>query len=526
MLSLNKSDWFFLSVVLIAAIYCAAVFLPGLTSFAVDDSFIFFRYARNLADGHGFVFNPGEPAGEGFTSWGWLLLLSVFSYLGVGLLATSKMLGLVFFLLAGIFLFKLILYITGKLREERDSRGTSILTAVLLTAGFLLNYRLLAHSVSGMETSLYIFSIVVLLYLAARAFYVEASDYKWWLWLSLCTVGLFLVRPEGIAAGGFCLLALAIRHSRALLKAKPWLYGFIGLFLPIVLFIAFKTAVFGYPLPHSYYHKLIVHGVEYGESFRHLALFFKSYWWLIVPGTLLAVHAVRVRKDYLFLFFLLFFVLMVSLYFFFYPAMNYLHRFYIPYLSLLILLVVPGVYYLVKRSGNLKYGAVRVSLLVLIFAAVIVGMNVGNKNARFRVESWSKLVNPQKTRARLGVLMNRLPRSVTVANTEMGVIPFYSGLTCIDMAGLTDPHTAHYGVSMEYLEKREVDVILFGRDTGKMSAADWDTYTQPYGKVFLSTVFKTNYEVLGRHSGYYIYADKRSPEYPQIKAWSRLLAMK
>lgn len=43
-----------------------------LLPFQVDDAFITYRFARNVLGGHGFVFNPGGPAVEGFTSPGWL----------------------------------------------------------------------------------------------------------------------------------------------------------------------------------------------------------------------------------------------------------------------------------------------------------------------------------------------------------------------------------------------------------------------------------------------------------------------
>ena len=43
--------------------------------FWLDDAFITFRYARNLADGMGPVFNPGEAV-EGYTSFLWMLISS------------------------------------------------------------------------------------------------------------------------------------------------------------------------------------------------------------------------------------------------------------------------------------------------------------------------------------------------------------------------------------------------------------------------------------------------------------------
>ena len=43
--------------------------------FLCDDAFISFRYVRNLLEGHGLVFNPGEYV-EGYSSFLWVLELS------------------------------------------------------------------------------------------------------------------------------------------------------------------------------------------------------------------------------------------------------------------------------------------------------------------------------------------------------------------------------------------------------------------------------------------------------------------
>ena len=43
----------------------------------IDDAYIFFVYARNLAEGHGFVYNVGGEAVEGFTSLLWTLICAV-----------------------------------------------------------------------------------------------------------------------------------------------------------------------------------------------------------------------------------------------------------------------------------------------------------------------------------------------------------------------------------------------------------------------------------------------------------------
>ncbi len=54
----------------------------GLSSFPLDDPWIHLHFARNLAEGHGFAYNPGVPV-AGSTAPLWTLLLaSVFALLG------------------------------------------------------------------------------------------------------------------------------------------------------------------------------------------------------------------------------------------------------------------------------------------------------------------------------------------------------------------------------------------------------------------------------------------------------------
>ncbi len=51
--------------------------------FLCDDAFISFRYVRNLLEGHGLVFNPGEYV-EGYTNFLWMLeLAAIWRLLGI-----------------------------------------------------------------------------------------------------------------------------------------------------------------------------------------------------------------------------------------------------------------------------------------------------------------------------------------------------------------------------------------------------------------------------------------------------------
>src|SRR5438132_13216717 len=61
--------------------------------FGIDDAFINFRFAENLAAGLGPVFNAGERV-EGYTTPAWVFLLAGLHRLGAPLLGTAHVLGI------------------------------------------------------------------------------------------------------------------------------------------------------------------------------------------------------------------------------------------------------------------------------------------------------------------------------------------------------------------------------------------------------------------------------------------------
>lgn len=525
-------DKFVFGIVGILIVFVFIKMLWDVYDFGVDDSFIFFRYAENIANGHGFVFNPGEIPGEGFTSWIWLMLLSLTGYIGLDPVSTSKVLGILFHLLGGILVFLLVLRTAGK-------KPVPKVTAGILAAGFLLNYQLNAHSVSGMETPLYIFSLVLLIYVTTLAIQSPPEQDRWWLIICPCILGVFLVRPEGIVAGGISLLALGIHQRKHLLKPGVWLYVSIGLIVPLVLFISMKLIIFGFLFPHSYYHKLIAEDFYYSYSIRHFLAFMKTYGWLIAAAVISMIHTVLAGKRqnnknnrYLFFYFAILFLAMITIYLLFYPAMNYMHRFYIPYLPLLLVMIGPLVQFFLEKINQVRRPILRLPGTAILLACLVLGMNLELGSSRKKVRFWAKMVNPKVYRAKLGKIMSFLPIEVTAANTEMGVIPYYSGLTCIDMAGLIDPVITHNGLSMEYLEKRGVDLILFPGDVEKLSKEDkWEEHLIRYKSVFLSPQFKNKFMLIGAFAAwpggrkkYYLYADKTSPQFAAVQQWRQRFA--
>ena len=71
-----------------AAVVVAGVVVAALRRFVQDDAFISFRYAKNLADGVGLVWNVGERV-EGYTNFLWTVLMAPSFKIGVDVVVWS-----------------------------------------------------------------------------------------------------------------------------------------------------------------------------------------------------------------------------------------------------------------------------------------------------------------------------------------------------------------------------------------------------------------------------------------------------
>jgi len=83
--------WFALAVLLVLGLWRAFAL-----AWLCDDSFISIRYAENLANGLGLVYNAGEYV-EGYTNLSWTLLLAAAAGWGLSPVATAKFLGIAFY---------------------------------------------------------------------------------------------------------------------------------------------------------------------------------------------------------------------------------------------------------------------------------------------------------------------------------------------------------------------------------------------------------------------------------------------
>ena len=259
-----------------------------LTWFLTDDAFISFRYVRNLLEGHGLVFNPGEYV-EGYTNFLWVLELAAFwGLFGVRPEQAAPWLSVAYTAAT----LAVVLWWAACAPGLRH-RGL----AVWMVLGLLCSSATFATWTSGggLETRQFTFFVV----LAVVCLLLHGRDWRGLTVASVALAAAALTRPEGplIAA---CCIAWHVAATAASSSGWNWRH-FACLAGPFAALVAahflFRYAYYGDWLPNTYYAKHVRPWYEAG--FRYLwAAALNTGLYLLVPLALAALRrAWRSRRD-------------------------------------------------------------------------------------------------------------------------------------------------------------------------------------------------------------------------------------
>ncbi len=237
MSKLQFSTW--LAFIALAAIFFRLA--PGPK--CIDDAYITFRYARNLADGYGLVYNRGEAV-YGTTSPLWAIVLALAHIVtGVGYIRLAWFLNALFGGVICLFLGIAARRLTGSSLIALASAGLVACSSMGVLA-----------SISGMETPLYLAAITA-------AYYCYLYDRP--ALAGLASGVAALTRIDGALLP--CLLLAGLLSQRA------WrgLLGFITMFLLTVLpWVIYAQRFYGTIIPHTAIAKWHVYFLAPGEAFK------------------------------------------------------------------------------------------------------------------------------------------------------------------------------------------------------------------------------------------------------------------
>jgi hypothetical protein len=248
---IDQADWPWLAGLLAIGCLGLAVFALHANSFTqgrggvpLDDAWIHFQFARNLARGEGFAFNPGQPT-AGSTAPLWTLLLAGAYVVGGRFPVAGKLLSAASLLIT--------LVATYLLAKRLTARRWA---AWLAGAVVAVNGRVVWAGLSGLETCL--FAGLSLLAVNGQLDDRIANRFR------LHTVALFalaaLARPEGYFLFALALADFVLGNLRRdsadgfsagfhVSRLLPAVALFATLVLPYVLF-SLRTA--GHPLPNTF----------------------------------------------------------------------------------------------------------------------------------------------------------------------------------------------------------------------------------------------------------------------------------
>jgi len=249
-----------------------------------DDAFISFRYARNLAEGHGLVFNAGHERVEGYTNFLWVLVLAAGRLLGVRPESAAPVLSVA----ATVLLWALV---AREAARWTWPRGLSWL-ALVPPLGLAASRSFAVWATSGLETRLFellVFAGSIRLAAELRARLAGASPRPVAAWLF---AGAALTRPDGLLMAGCAFAVAAVVLARAGRLSPSFGRGVALLAGIVAAHFLGRRLYYGEWLPNTYWAK--VGGSRWGLGLVHHAAFVLEYGaWLWIPGIAGAVRAHR-----------------------------------------------------------------------------------------------------------------------------------------------------------------------------------------------------------------------------------------
>lgn len=209
---------------LVIPIVILAINMWTVHRFTVDDAYISFRYARNLADGHGLVYNPGEPI-EGYTNFAWTVLIAGGMKIGIDPHVVTKVLG------GGSAIATLVVVYLFSNRLSPYGLLPCVATWLLASSSTFSGY-----AVFGLETGAFIALVVTGTFLLVRE--SDAPEAFPWSGAVFALAG--LTRPEAPMFIGIPMLLL----GRRIMSRQNLIRGALFV-LPVAIHVLWRHSYYG-----------------------------------------------------------------------------------------------------------------------------------------------------------------------------------------------------------------------------------------------------------------------------------------
>jgi hypothetical protein len=479
----------------------------------IDDVFIHLQYARNVAQGRGFVFSEGEKPSYGVTSPLWVWVLAAVQPAGIRHPELpSKAIGW-----AASFVNLLLLAAIS--RRLLGWLGRSPWWTLLALTIWGTNPGVVRWQNAGMETPLFITLVLVILLL-----HRPLSKQTWWrtIVMGLVMGALFLLRPEGMfLCAAYALVALwavlaGPRRMRVFWMATVTGLCWIAVALP---WLIYSRVVFGTIVPNTVLAKGVVMGIASRPQYL-LGLGKVILQVALVESLLIALGAlVWFRKGFprtgrlkehreevaLWIAFIVVFAMA------YYLCSGYvLSRYYVVLMPCVLLVAVLALDQIFPVGLSRRRVAMWLTTLVALVLAWGVGVTVTVLIPHVR---GCEVGNERLKDLALEARAVAHPGDAVVI-CDIGIFAYYSGLRVIDLVGLVTREVVSLdGAKEDYLLKRRPRFAMLHSHQGA-------EFTEAYGSC-LHELSRVHYPVdtlLGRRGEDYVLSEVDWKQVDEIRA--------
>jgi tetratricopeptide (TPR) repeat protein len=446
--------------------------INGYNSFPLDDPWIHLTFAKNIAEYGSFSYFKNEIVTAGSTSPLYTFILAAGFFLTKNEMWLSYILGMMFFALSVFFFYRLS-------NETFPKENWLAIGAALI---FVFDKWINFISVTGMETTLFIFLLVACFY-----YYHKRNVVLFAVTLSLT----FWTRPDAVAfiaaiAVDYLFLMyvkskspktnehVSLFSKKDIIKIGVISAGIVGVYFIMNLVIS------GSLMPNTYSAKL----TYYAPEFRSRSEFLKDEVWryftesayllIFLPFVFAVVRITRdtVKKKYnRNLGALLFIGLLIFIYWYKLPYAHRFGRYLMPVFPFYILLsVYGGREFFLWLGKMLKDSKIANALNIMLLLSTVVYFVFGYYENKLPYQDQSKYIYIRQVAAAKWLKENT-PEGTVIATHDVGAIAFYSERKVIDVVGLINPefipklNTKEFtGFVEEQLQKQNVTYLAFLRE--------------------------------------------------------------
>lgn len=454
-----------------AAVIMFVLMLMYVWNFTVDDAFISFRYSEHLVNGFGLVWNIGQPPVEGYTNFLWVILIALTFLLKLNPVLSVKLMGLLS--VFGIII--LFWFIISEIFKDDKNKLIAFTISIIF---LLINPYTAIHTVSGLETMLFTFLLLGMMY---SAWMTTVSNDSKFIWLfAISALLLSLTRPEGMLVSlGLifsivCISYIKNNNNFSLIHYIPMLILYI---IPIVIYNVFRVLYFQELFPLPFLAKM-VYGSTSPVDFLLALIYLTPFlviilisFYLIIKENETTGNLHRTCFKYFLLILSLTFLL-VNIVYVSTPDMNFSQRYFYPSFVLVYGAFGVAVSILLteieKTKVNLKLSKknIRVVILLVVIFILVFTNIYGIRDLEIQHDygvSFDKSTVPLAKA--LGPFADD---NYTVAFADSGAMAYYSGWNFLDLVGLNDKFIAYNGVTYQYLEQKDPELVICTSVNGRV----------------------------------------------------------